>query len=93
MASRRGPSQAKEDDMIIRERLANERARLQAVAEQHRQRIAQAKREREEAAKVAGVASAKVARTGARTPTPPPPLKVVPKSSFLFFTGNDAAIS
>ncbi|MFN9904797.1 MAG: hypothetical protein ACK56F_01565, partial [bacterium] len=30
--SRRGPSQAKEDDNIIRERLANERARLQAVA-------------------------------------------------------------
>ena len=68
MASCRGPSQAKEDEQIIRERLANERARLQAVAEQNRQRPAQAKREREEAAKAAGLAITKAAWTGARTP-------------------------
>ena len=40
------PAKGKEDDMIIRERLAKERARLQAAAEQNRQLIAQAKRER-----------------------------------------------
>ena len=40
MASRRGPSQAKEDEQIIRERLAKERARLQAVAERNREHIA-----------------------------------------------------
>ena len=66
MASRRGPSQEKEDEQIIRERLAKERARLQVVAERNREPIAKEKREREEAAQVAGVA--KAARTGAKTP-------------------------
>ena len=93
MASRRGPSQAKEDDHIIRERLANERARLQAVAERNREIIAKAKREREEAAKAAGAASAKAARTGAKKPTLQPPPKAVPKSSCLFLERSNTAIS
>ena len=49
MASRRGPSQAKEDTAIVAARLARERARLQAVAETNRVKAAQQKREREEA--------------------------------------------
>jgi hypothetical protein len=58
MASSRGPSQAKEDDRIVQERLAKERAKLQAIAERNRVKIAQEKREREEAAQAAGAAKA-----------------------------------
>ena len=86
MASRRGPSQAKEDEHIIRERLAKQRARLQAVAVRNRERIAKEKREREEAAQVAG--PAKAARAGARTPTPPPPHKAVPKRGGTAISGS-----
>ena len=75
MASRRGPSQAKEDSAIIAARMASEKARLQAAAEANRNNIAQQKREREEAeaAKAAADAAAREARKGARMPTPPPP--------------------
>jgi hypothetical protein len=77
MASRRGPSQAKEDAATIQARIASQSARLQAVADANRKNIAQQNREREEAeaAKAAAVAAAKAARNSARTPTPPPPFK------------------
>ena len=82
MASRRGPSQAKEDSAIIAARMASERARLQAAAEANRNNIAQQKREREEAevAKAAADTAAKAARKGARIPTPPPRAKPSPKA-------------
>jgi hypothetical protein len=82
MASRRGPSQAKEDSAIIAARLASERARLQAVAEANRKKIAQQKREREEAETAKAVAaSSKEARKGAKSSTPPPPpIKPIPKA-------------
>ena len=57
MASRRGPSQAKEDTAIVVARLASERARLQAVAEANRKKIAQQKRDREEAETAKAVAA------------------------------------
>ena len=58
MASRRGPSQAKEDEHIMRARQAAARSELQARAERNRARIAEQKREREEAAQAAGAAKA-----------------------------------
>jgi len=79
MASSRGPSQAKEDDRIVQERLAKDRAKLQAIAERNRVKIAQEKREREEAAQAAGAAKAARKKKGARTPTPPPKWKSSPK--------------
>ncbi len=77
MASRRGPSQALEDVKIVQERLAKERARIQTIVERSRVNIAEQKREREEAAQVAG--AAKAARNIAKTPTPPP--HATPKKS------------
>ena len=73
MASRRGPSQALEDDRIAKERWSKARARLQAIAKRSRVNIAEQKREREEAAHVAEASMA--ARNTAKTPTPAPPRK------------------
>ena len=83
-ASRRGPSQAKADDRIVQERLAKERARLQAIAERNRVFIAIEKREREEAAQAA--AAAKAARKSAKTPIHPPQRKSNAQGAIVLVT-------
>ena len=70
MASRRGPSQAREYEQIMRARQAEELVAIQAKVERNHAIIAAQKRMREEAAQVAE--AAKAARKSAKIPTPPP---------------------
>ena len=97
MASRRGTSQAKEDEAIIRARIASERARLQAVADANRKKIAQAKREREEAeaAKVVADAAAKAARrkNTCQDPDSAASVQVPAEGSYLCSDGSNSAES